>query len=533
MRIFVLGLDGATFDCLDPLIDEGILPHLDQLRREGAWGPLATIFPPVTAPAWLALATGLNPGKTGVFDYINKATPDGTRMLSISSLYYKDRALWDYLNLKNLSVGIFNYPTLSPPPQVLGFSVSGIGKYEKEPLTYPPELEQVLGKITGGYILKLNLRSPRYKRNIRLFFDDLDLLMDKQWRALRFLVRERPWDFFFSVFSFTDWMQHILWKDIDPRHPLHDPKASPAVMKKYKETWRKIDGMIGDLLSFIGYGTQFLLVSDHGAGPLDSVFYANTWLAQKGWLKKKQLGWRGFLADKLRLLSEGFDNKYYSAFLQRIKTKLVKIHGTEDLIDTENSLAYSPEHNTMFGCVTLTPRGKAQTGFREKLIRAIKELPATFEGIDHVSVYLPEDIYSGSCINLAPDIFFVLNQYRATCEIAFSRQAFVPAPSLVMRTGGHLPNGVLVARGSAFKKGRYDGLSILDVAPTILALYNVDIPPQMDGKVMARCLLPDVLASINVQASQTDTTTEPKQQLPQDEAGVDETRKMLKSLGYL
>ena len=71
MKVFVLGLDGATFDQLNPLMNEGYLPNIKSMCEQSAYGPLETVFPPVTAPAWLSMASGLNPGKTGVFDYIN------------------------------------------------------------------------------------------------------------------------------------------------------------------------------------------------------------------------------------------------------------------------------------------------------------------------------------------------------------------------------------------------------------------------------------------------------------------------------
>jgi predicted AlkP superfamily phosphohydrolase/phosphomutase len=76
MKTFVLGLDGATFDQLKPLMDQGYLPTIKSMCAHGASGPLETVFPPVTAPAWLSMATGLNPGKSGIFDYINKISAD-------------------------------------------------------------------------------------------------------------------------------------------------------------------------------------------------------------------------------------------------------------------------------------------------------------------------------------------------------------------------------------------------------------------------------------------------------------------------
>ena len=68
-RTLVLGLDGATFDLLQPWIDEGHLPTLARLQREGASGPLESTFPPISAAAWSSFSTGVNPGKHGVVDF--------------------------------------------------------------------------------------------------------------------------------------------------------------------------------------------------------------------------------------------------------------------------------------------------------------------------------------------------------------------------------------------------------------------------------------------------------------------------------
>ena len=148
MKVFILGLDGATFEILNPLMAEGLMPNLHQLCIDGVHGPMRTIFPPVTAPAWLALATGLNPGKTGAYDYINRSDPSSDLYVPISSAYYVDRSVWDYLNKAGLSVGIFNYPTLSPPPPVNGFAVSGMGGSNGE-MTYPADIEAEIEQLTN------------------------------------------------------------------------------------------------------------------------------------------------------------------------------------------------------------------------------------------------------------------------------------------------------------------------------------------------------------------------------------------------
>lgn len=530
MKVFVLGLDGATFDCLNPLMEEGVIPNIKEICAKWSYGPLKTIFPPVTAPAWLALATGLNPGKTGVFDYINRAAADSDRMLPISSAYYEKRAVWDHLGKAGYKVGIFNYPTLSPPPAVNGFAVSGMGG-QKGRMCCPATLEQELEEVTGGYENRLNLRSPKYKKNVDRFFEDIDCIISKQSTALKFLVREKEWDFFWAVFSFTDWIQHVLWKFIDRTHPLHDPMASKPVQKKYRDVWRRIDLIIGDLISLLPADSVFMIVSDHGAGPLDSVFYPNTWLHKKGWLKKRKMGWRSFVAERVRLFSDGSDNKYVRIIHQVLRDKVMRLSGSIDLIDLGGSLAYSPEHNTMFGCVSLTKLGKERNGFREELIEDIRRLPENVAGIREVEVILPEVIYSGPYVNLSPDIFFVINNYKTTVEVDLARDPFVNSPSIDMRTGGHQPDGVFMVRGYGIRQSRLKDLSVLDIAPTILALFGIDIPSQIDGKVIDACLKPDAVKSAGAAVSEEQGIGENR---PIEETGdLDEMKKMLKSLGYM
>src|SRR5271156_5780624 len=70
MKVFVLGLDGATWDILEPLLDEGLLPNLARLREQGVSGSLRSVFPPLSPVAWTAVMTGKNSGKHGVFEFL-------------------------------------------------------------------------------------------------------------------------------------------------------------------------------------------------------------------------------------------------------------------------------------------------------------------------------------------------------------------------------------------------------------------------------------------------------------------------------
>ena len=52
LRVVILGLDGGTFDLIEPWVQAGRLPTFGRLMAEGAWGRLRSTMPPITAPAW-------------------------------------------------------------------------------------------------------------------------------------------------------------------------------------------------------------------------------------------------------------------------------------------------------------------------------------------------------------------------------------------------------------------------------------------------------------------------------------------------
>ena len=62
-QVLVLGIDGATFKPIGPMVRSGRLPNFKGLMEEGAWGVLESTVPPVTIPAWVSMMTGKNPGR--------------------------------------------------------------------------------------------------------------------------------------------------------------------------------------------------------------------------------------------------------------------------------------------------------------------------------------------------------------------------------------------------------------------------------------------------------------------------------------
>ena len=115
MRSVIFGVDGLTFRILHPLIERGELPNFQKLAREGCEAILESRYPPLTAPAWTSLSTGLKPAKHGVFDfwqYDDQREPGAARKASVVTHRRGGKAIWNIRTKKLL--GILD----APPPMM-------------------------------------------------------------------------------------------------------------------------------------------------------------------------------------------------------------------------------------------------------------------------------------------------------------------------------------------------------------------------------------------------------------------------------
>src|SRR3972149_11692372 len=107
-KIIVVGLDGATYDLMDPLIKSGNLPNVRRMISNGFSTILRSTIPPITAPAWLSMVTGLSPGNTGVFYFLNRKE-ENFDFMPLDSSQFVDRSVWDYLDRAGMRSAIYNF----------------------------------------------------------------------------------------------------------------------------------------------------------------------------------------------------------------------------------------------------------------------------------------------------------------------------------------------------------------------------------------------------------------------------------------
>ncbi len=133
-KIIILGFDALSPEILEPMMREGKLPNFSRLKDEGSYKRLSTTLPPQSPVAWTGFATGQNPGKNGIFDFIIRDPKTYQLNLSLSQIeggkphrVIKSQCFWNYLSRKRIPSYIITCPITFPPDKIYGRMLSGMG----------------------------------------------------------------------------------------------------------------------------------------------------------------------------------------------------------------------------------------------------------------------------------------------------------------------------------------------------------------------------------------------------------------------
>jgi len=218
MKLLIIGIDGATFDLIHPWAQEGYLPNLTKLMSGGVQSNLASTLPPVTSPAWPTFMTGCNPGKHGVFDFIQ---PSGANYDLVNSTKIKQPTLWQRLSANGIKVGVLNVPVTYPPQPINGFMISGILSPKGGQICYPEDLIGRYKSELGDYRVAPNVQFKQGKE--AEFIDDIYGLIRAHGEWALHLMKAESWDVLMMHFIALDIMMHALWRFMDRTHDRYEP----------------------------------------------------------------------------------------------------------------------------------------------------------------------------------------------------------------------------------------------------------------------------------------------------------------------
>lgn len=548
-KVIVIGLDGATWDVIHPLIQKGKLPTWDYLVKNGSYGNLNSTIPPLSAPAWTSAFTGVNPGKHNIFDFFTISN-DTYDLRNISSNDRKTPAIWNILDSYSMTSGIFNIPMTYPPEAIRGFMVAGLGTPDTNSnFIYPASLKEELKKYLSGLQFSIDVGTIMSGKE-DAFLGELYKVSDMQEKAVHYLYNKYQPDFFMIVFDELDRLQHFFWRHMQTQHPLHDPKNSQKYKDAIANYYQHLDIVIKRFLDTISEDTTVILVSDHGFGGLYMDFSINRYFHDIGILKLKPRPPAAFNTELLRTIKTALKKLTYRMGIGqwvdhivpdwlRLKSLTPTIGTGLGNVDWSQTKAYFCSlsgQNVWINLKGRQPKGIITQGdeyetLRNELIETLYTVkdPKTLKKIIQ-RIYKKEEIYTGDFVSNAPDLIIDMAE-GYVMQIGLSQEILMPATQYnLCRSGCHRQYGIFIAMGKDIKKNhQVQNAEITDIVPTILYLFDKQVPTYMDGKVLTDILHTESkeIEYQTIRAKRIDAIHDVS---PEEEAKI---RDRLKGLGYL
>ena len=525
----MIGLDGATFALLKPLMNDGVMPFLKKFVSEGVHADLMSTQNPLTPPAWISMVTGRSPEIHGIYDFLRPEFSENQVFLKVNdSRDICCETVWSMVSRQNKRVTCMNFYGMSPPVPIDGYLISGFIPWKHlRSSTYPTSLFETLKNKPNFDYKQLGMDIAEEKKCIQGLdqgeyepWIDLQSDRDRAWtEVLCYLMKTDPTDLTAVVFDGTDKLQHLFWRYLAPE--LVDPNPTPwdaHIREMCIAYYRQLDSSIETLVNLSGPDTNVIMTSDHGFGATTEVVYINEWLAQHGYLK-----W----------VNDAETDDGWKLTADRIKDHTV-------MIDWEQTLAYAltPSSNAIYvNMDNGSGKGVKPEEYAEFCDRLKKQLLDYRNPADNGQIFIEAELNQAKIAGkphfpYSPDITIKLRDYGFV-SIVRSGEVVKPRHK---PDGTHRPNGIFIGRGPDIKSGeKLEPLSILDITPVLLHLLDLPIPKNMEGRVPTEIICSDSLISKPVKYGENTRTTQDASQQREEVSDEEKEALMaqLKLLGYM
>jgi len=489
-RVLIIGLDGATFDVLDPMMASGRMPALKRFIENGVAGVLQSTKPPITPAAWTTFMTGKGPGRHGIVDFEKYDVRSHT--LTFNSTYeIREKTLWELLTEKGLRVGSINVPMTYPPKPVNGFMISGFETPSIDAdFTWPRDLKQDILREIPDYSYRTNWRRSALGGEdvLRQNLDYICKSFEQGWQLTKYCGDRFGWEVMMVVFKLVDNLQHKAWKYLDPRFNRRFPREAEMAA----ECFARLDDSLAKHFEYAAANdATVLIMSDHGHGSLDGKAQPNLLLNRWGYLSLRSMGQQavqraGYWVHRL---TKGNATRFEQGN-----------RGIErDLAVDWSQTRACVMHAGIYGFLYVNLKGRGPMGIvdpsdyealREEIadrLRGVRVMNPYEGGQTPVfdEVHKTEELYGCSRDEYPdlPDLLLVPRPGLAVVRKIRGRRP-VRWCSLRRLEGTHRAEGVFALGGPGVQRGKRVDAHIVDMAPTVLAALGLRVPIDMEGTVL-------------------------------------------------
>ncbi len=424
--VFVLGLDGAAWPVVQPLIDKGALPFLGSLVDNGAWGTLEAPWPWATFPSWTSIMTGTTQGVHGLLDF-SELDPATMHVRFVDSTWRRVPAIWQLATTRGKRSVVLGVPGTYPPDRDVELMISGFDT----PVTtsidptfvWPPDFRTRLFREVGRFPLtpvqELRIGKGWHRKALAALLESIQ----GKTRVARFVLEELHPDLFVMVFGESDTVCHHFWHFADPRSPRAEPGLRPELRTAIEQVYTALDSALSEIVQSSRLAPTVLLVSDHGFGGAGSTaLHLNRFLASHGFLT---FGSRAALpavfSSVPATMLPFFPRTLQQWVFRKAGSKMIpRLEGRRRFagILWQETLAYSEELNYA-PAIRINLRGRERGGVvapekyeevRERITAALRAWRDKRTGEPVVRrIFRREELIQGPAVEKAPDLLLELH----------------------------------------------------------------------------------------------------------------------------
>jgi predicted AlkP superfamily phosphohydrolase/phosphomutase len=455
-KVLVLGLDCASPHLVFEQFKDD-LPTLSALMDNGTWGILRSSIPCITVPAWASMTSSRDPGVLGIYGFRNRSDYSYDGLQVADGRAVQEKRIWDYVGKAGKQSLVMNVPQTYPVKPIHGHLVSGfLTPDTNTQFAYPAIFKaEVLKQIPDYGFDVRNFRNIARDKLLQAIID----LTNLQYRLFEQSLKNKNWDFAMQVNIGVDRIHHAFWRYHDPEHRLHEPDS--PFRNAIQDYYKLVDEWLGKIIQAAGDGVAVMVASDHGAKRMDGAIAINEWLWEKGWLSLKR------------------EPQGIEAF-------------SHDMVDWSQTRAWST--GGYYGRIFLNVQGREPQGIipkeayekvRDELASAICAIPDDRGHSLQTKVFKPEAIYQ-AVNKIAPDlmVYFGDLHWRCVGSIGYG-QPYTFENDTGPDDANHAEEGLFILhQPQKSGKGRVENYQLMDIAPTVLSLMNLDIPEIMQGRII-------------------------------------------------